>query len=166
MTVPNIPFKGSQAHAEFSVGPPGKGTPLFAAAGLALPAKGSQLAGRSAWSIVDRPPNDTYSVRTYAYLYFKGNSTNSYWENNQFPFQRTLTKGRATIRITYLEGSDMPIFLNCTNGVAFTPDTAQRGIQLVDPVSNYNWCRLRVEVLKDGIVQATYDDVNVEASSA
>lgn len=48
MTVPNIPFKGSQAHVEFGIGPPGKGTPLFAAAGLPLPAKGSQLAGKSA----------------------------------------------------------------------------------------------------------------------
>lgn len=50
MTVPNIPFKGSQAHAEFAIGPPGKGTPLFTAAGLPLPAKGSQLAGKSAYS--------------------------------------------------------------------------------------------------------------------
>lgn len=50
MTIPNIPFKGSQAHAEFGIGPPGKGAPLFAAAGLALPAKGSQLAGRSAFT--------------------------------------------------------------------------------------------------------------------
>ncbi|EKP0262628.1 hypothetical protein JFQ93_003982 [Aeromonas sobria] len=164
MSVPAKPFWLSDAYNEF--GGNRWMSDTANRAGLSVPRWLGELAGRSAFLIVQVPQEAfTYGPDARFLVKMDGSNIIGFSEGKGW-YQ--LTVGLCQIRFSLNSWSGSyqnDSYINCSSGVAFTPDATERGVKTNEMFSmGYTSSVFNVEFIVNGVVIAIHS-VNCEVES-
>ena len=161
MPVPNKPFWLSQANTEF--GGNGWASNILSKAGLALPRMAGDLAGMSAFAILNDPGSPYGNPGDGVIQFWR--SGNDIWSGGTNISDVQLTKGVCQIRIRHTGGDGSVYFSGASNNVAFTPDGTRRGVACSSPgFPGYETITAAIDFILNGAVVKTVN-VSCEGSS-
>ncbi len=161
MPVPAKPFWLSQANTEF--GGNGWASNILSKAGLALPRMAGDLAGMSAFAILN-DPGSPYGNPGNGLLTFRS-MDGSIWSAGTNTPNIQLTKGICQIRIRHTGGDGTVYFQDASNNVPFTPDSTMRGVGCLAPgFPGYTTITAAIDFILNGVVVKTVN-VSCEGST-